>query len=475
MFLLAALIPFSIGIIQYLYPKKIKEFSIMNYLSTILIIIFSKPQSLYLSSNNIFNGIELEFNFEIKLLLISLNIFFMIIFFKSYKKYSKIFILLWFMLNGSLNTFFTTRDFFNIYVHLELISMLIFLLIALDRDEKKIWASLKYMFLSSIAFEIYLIGVAIIYKDTGSININYVINHGNISQLALEFIIVGVLIKSGFFFISGWLENAHGEAVYGISPILSGIIVKLGLAIIFLIIPLLNVQNRELLITYAYISSIMGGIFMVLEKNLKKMLAYSTMMSTAYMLIIIIQHSDLFIYFLIADMFIKGFLFMGADEIKSITKEKVIRKIKKTKIPLSLYVLIVINLFLITGIYPSIINNIKYELIINHNLLFVGYFLYGAFVYKVLKNLTFNRIFNFKYWYAYIITFSFLISSFFILEFHLKEFLIEVVLFILGASLYRIIEKSEKIKKFDLSIVHKFDFTIIYQITILLIILIINT
>jgi multicomponent Na+:H+ antiporter subunit D len=353
--------------------------------------------------------------------------------------------------------------------------MLIFLLIALDRDEKKIWASLKYMFLSSIAFEIYLIGVAIIYKDTGSININYVINHGNISQLALEFVIVGVLIKSGFFFISGWLENAHGEAVYGISPILSGIIVKLGLAIIFLIIPLLNVQNRELLITYAYISSIMGGVFMVLEKNLKKMLAYSTMMSTAYMLIIIIQHSDLFIYFLIADMFIKGFLFMGADEIKSITKEKVIKKIKKTKIPLSLYVLIVLNLFLITGIYPSIINNIKYELIINHNILFVGYFLYGAFIYKVLNNLSFNKTFNFKYWYAYIITFSFLILSFFILEFHLKEFLIEVVLFILGASFYRIIEKSEKIKKFDLSIVHKFDFTIIYQITILLIILIINT
>lgn len=474
MFLLAALIPFSIGIIQYLYPKKIKEFSIMNYLSTILIIIFSKPQSLYLSSDNIFNGIELEFNFEIKLLLISLNIFFMIIFFKSYKKYSKIFILLWFMLNGSLNTFFTTRDFFNIYVHLELISMLIFLLIALDRDEKKIWASLKYMFLSSIAFEIYLIGVAIIYKDTGSININYVINHGNISQLALEFIIVGVLIKSGFFFISGWLENAHGEAVYGISPILSGIIVKLGLAIIFLIIPLLNVQNRELLITYAYISSIMGGIFMVLEKNLKKMLAYSTMVSTAYMLIIIIQRSDLFIYFLIADMFIKGFLFMGADEIKLITKEKNIFKIKKVEMPLSLYTLIVLNLFLITGIYPSIINNIKHELIITNKILLIGYILYGAFSYKILSNLKSNKVFNFKYWYAYLITFTFFILSFFVTDFHIKEFSIEITLFIIGVILYKMIEKKEKFQKLDLSFVHKFDLTIIYQITILLIILAIN-
>jgi len=474
LFLLAALIPFSIGIIQYLYPNKIKEFSIMNYLSTILIIIFSKPQSLYLSSNNIFNGIELEFNYEIKLLLISLNIFFMIIFFKSYKKYSKIFVLLWFMLNGALNTFFTTRDFFNIYVHLELISMLIFLLIALDRDEKKIWASLKYMFLSSIAFEIYLIGVAIIYKDTGSININYVINHGNISQIALEFIIIGLLIKSGFFFISGWLENAHGEAVYGISPILSGIIVKLGLAIIYLIIPLLNVQNREFLITYAYISSIMGGIFMVFEKDIKKMLAYSTMVSTAYMLIIIIQQPNLFIYFLIADMFIKGFLFMGADEIKLYTKEKIINRIKNKKIPLSLYFLIFLNLFLITGIYPSIINNIKYVIVINHNILFIGYLIYGAFFYKILTNLSFNKKFDFKYWYAYLITFSLFFLSFYLIEFHLREFIIEIFLFTVGILVYRKLEKNEKIKSLDLSIIHKFDFTIIYQITILLIMLIIN-
>src|SRR6056297_401128 len=292
MFLLASLIPLSMGIIQYLFPDYRKINAIINYVSVIVILIFSESQSIYLSSNNIFNGIELQFNSQIKILLISMNIFFMIVFFKSYKKYSKIYLLLWFMLNGALNSFFTTRDFFNIYVHLELISMLIFLLVALDRDEKKIWSSLKYMFLSSIAFEIYLIGVAIIYKDTGSININYVVNHGDISQLALEFIIIGLLIKSGFFFISGWLENAHGEAIYGISPILSGVIVKLGLGIIFLIIPLLNVANRELLINYAYISSIMGGIFMILENNLKKMLAFSTMITTAYMLIVLIQFTD---------------------------------------------------------------------------------------------------------------------------------------------------------------------------------------
>ncbi len=472
MFLLASLIPLSMGIIQYLFPNYRKINAIINYVSVIVILIFSESQSIYLSSNNIFNGIELQFNSQIKILLISMNIFFMIVFFKSYKKYSKIYLLLWFMLNGALNSFFTTRDFFNIYVHLELISMLIFLLVALDRDEKKIWASLKYMFLSSIAFEIYLIGVAIIYKDTGSININYVVNHGDISQLALEFIIIGLLIKSGFFFISGWLENAHGEAVYGISPILSGVIVKLGLGIIFLIIPLLNVANRELLINYAYISSIMGGIFMILENNLKKMLAFSTMITTAYMLIVLIQFTDFFVYFLALDMYIKGFLFMNADDIKLITKQKDIRKIKK--IPLSLYIIFFINIFIITGLYPSVINGIKYNLIINHNFLFIGYFFYGALIYKLIKNITFHRGFNFKNWYMYIIAFSFIIFSFINIKFHLKEFIIEILLMILGAIFFKFLNNFIKEKNIDLSFMHKFDNTIIYQITLLLIILIIN-
>ncbi|MGM0640732.1 MAG: proton-conducting transporter membrane subunit [Thermotogota bacterium] len=460
------------GIIQYLLPDYKKINALITYISVIIILIFSESQSLYLSSNNIFNGIELEFTSQVKVLLISMNVFFMIVFFKSYKKYTKMYLLLWFMLNGALNSFFTTRDFFNIYVHLELISMLIFLLVALDRDEKKIWASLKYMFLSSIAFEIYLIGVAIIYKDTGSININYVVKQGEISQLALEFIIVGLLIKSGFFFISGWLENAHGEAVYGISPILSGVIVKLGLGIIFLIIPLLNVSNRELLINYAYVSSIMGGIFMILENNLKKTLAFSTMITTAYMLIVLIQFTDYFIYFLALDMFIKGFLFMNADDIKLITKQKDIRKIKE--IPLSLYIIFFINIFIITGLYPSVINGIKYNLIINHNILFIGYFFYGALIYKLIKNISFYKDINFKHWYMYIIAFSFILFAFINITFHLKEFIIEILLMILGGVFYKYLNKFLNEKNIDLSFMHKFDNTIIYQITILLIILIIN-
>ncbi|BBE32066.1 cation:proton antiporter [Tepiditoga spiralis] len=452
MFLLSSLLPISFGILAYIFNKKHKIFAIFSYIIEFYILIFSKFGTIIPGKWNPINGIELLYNYEIKVILLSIFLFSLINYIRIIKKYGSEFTFLWLILNGVINSFFMSRDFFNLYVHLELISMIVFLLIPLDRTEKRIWASLKYMIMSGVALNFYLIGVGIWYSVSGTLNIIEIQNY-TMPIFAQTFIVTGLLIKTGSFFLGGWLPDAHAEAMKGISPILSGIVVELGYFILYYINGSFDNKIKRMLVYYAVIATIVSSIFTYFQNNFKRYLAYSTMTQMGYALLVICLKPELFPYFFIYHLFSKGFLFFIAEDLHM---EKMNEK--KIEVSLDTFILTALLLFNMSGIYPSTLYFIKKA--IHSPIIFeINAFIFGLYFIKLLNGMKINFKIKPLKIYMFFSFFIFYFLSYNYYVFDLKKVLISYVMFIFAFVFHKILKKFNG-EKFN---IYKFEDTIIYQ------------
>lgn len=474
MLLLISLTPISLGILNYIFKKKSFLLVLTSYILTFLFIFLAQEGSMVIGNYSALKGIEFEFNVTIRILLLSFNIFSLIVLLRIINKYDYVFFSLWLLLIGSINGFFMSRDFFNLYVHLELASILTFLLLAYDKNEIRIWASLKYMIMSLVALNLYLIGVGILYSHSGTLNINYNLSN-SINNLAFSFILTGLLIKGGFFFLSGWLPNAHTEAVKGISPILSGVIVKLPIFIIYLLYSSIPDNLKNFLYVFAIITAITSSFFTLLQDDIKKFFAYSTMSQMSYGLIILMVQPSIFPYFIIYHMFSKGFLFMIAEDIYEENQTKNLQELKGVKLPIDTLVLLSFLLLNLSGLFPFSLFILKDNLSLSY-FLEINIFIFGMYFYKLLSTFHIKKNFSYKYWYIFIfiilnifgITF-YLISNFSELSF--LKISSQYLFFLLGIFVYFVLKDKISFRPIE---IYNFQNSFIYQIAFLLLIMLIE-
>ncbi|RLL89892.1 hypothetical protein BG32_01320, partial [Mesotoga sp. HF07.pep.5.2.highcov] len=79
------------------------------------------------------------------------------------KGYDGFFYALILILYGTLNSIFLSRDLFSIFVTVELASIISFILVSYEKKPRQAWASLKYLLLSSLGLNFYLLGIGIVY------------------------------------------------------------------------------------------------------------------------------------------------------------------------------------------------------------------------------------------------------------------------------------------------------------------------
>ena len=176
---------------------------------------------------------------------------------------------------ATLYALFISNDLFNIYVTIELASVVSFLMIGHGDKPSRIWAALKYMFLSSIAFGFYLFGTVLIYYENGVISIGALQNE-KLSAFALTFIVVALLVKSGIFGLSAWMIDVYSMADTPVSMLLSGTTVNAGLFAIVRIYPLLPEKLKEFVMGVGIFSACAGAIYAIFDDKVKRTLAFST-------------------------------------------------------------------------------------------------------------------------------------------------------------------------------------------------------
>lgn len=242
-------------------------------------------------------------------------------------------------LEGVFLGFIQANDFFTIFVFIELITILATILIVYKKDGHSVRAGFYYLLFNSTGMMFYLLGLALLYRATGTLNIELSqqilprLNWNFGVQLAYILMVASLGVKSAFFPVYNWLPKAHGAAPSSISALLSGLLVKSGVYAFIRIgfafnTPILN----DFFLYIGLLTSLGGTIFAVSQKDLKQLLAFSTISQMGIMIVGVSTLSGYGfiggVYHMFSHAFFKTILFLSSGLIIVNAKERRVTEIR---------------------------------------------------------------------------------------------------------------------------------------------------
>ncbi len=208
----------------------------------------------------------------------------------------KFFALLLIMVLG-LNAMLLTRDLFSLYVFLEVASIASYVLVAFGLGYDGIESAIKYLLLSAVATSMILLGIALIYLNTGTLEFDVLrgLLAAQAGQLPPIFLLCAALFIAGFGLkaalmpFHAWLPDAHPSAPAPISAMLSGVVIKVAgvyamARIFFYILPPIG-QVRNVFLILGTLSMIAGAVLAYFQRDFKRILAYSSISQIGYIMI----------------------------------------------------------------------------------------------------------------------------------------------------------------------------------------------
>ena len=200
---------------------------------------------------------------------------------------------LWWLLWAALNALLLSRDLFNLYVTLELMSLAAVGLVSRSREDPYYVAALRYLMASLLGSLLYLLGVALLYGQFGRLDLEQlaaVIEDGPAARLAALAVTLGLLIKAAMVPLHSWLPAAHSRANAPVSALLSGAVVAAALMVLWRLwlgpFAELGSLMRQALAAFGTVALVWGGIQALLQNRLKLVIAWSTLSQSGYALML---------------------------------------------------------------------------------------------------------------------------------------------------------------------------------------------
>ena len=194
----------------------------------------------------------------------------------------------------------SANSFLTVYIGLELLSLCLYAMVALNRDSAaSTEAAMKYFVLGALASGMLLYGMSMIYGATGTLALNDVARQvGILSKdstqhtyliFGLVFMVSGIAFKLGVAPFHMWIPDVYQGAptavtlVIGTAPKLAAF----AMAMRLLVNGLLDLAHdwQQMLAILAVLSMAIGNITAIAQTNLKRMLAYSTIAHMGFMLL----------------------------------------------------------------------------------------------------------------------------------------------------------------------------------------------
>ncbi|HJV63399.1 MAG TPA: NADH-quinone oxidoreductase subunit NuoN [Albitalea sp.] len=191
----------------------------------------------------------------------------------------------------------SANNFLVIYLGLELMSLSLYALTAMRRDNLNATeAAMKYFVLGALASGFLLYGLSMMYGATGSLEIGEVfkaIGTGTINKsvlvFGLVFIVAGLGFKLGAVPFHMWVPDVYQGAPTAVTLLIGGApeFAAFAVAIRLLVEGMLGlaVDWQEMLVVLSVGSLIIGNFVAIAQTNLKRMLAYSTIGQMGFMLL----------------------------------------------------------------------------------------------------------------------------------------------------------------------------------------------
>lgn len=217
---------------------------------------------------------------------------FTLIFAEGEEKYEYKFYFFFLTCLGGMQGVILTQDIFNMFVFFEILSIATYLLIAYPRKGKSILASFNYLLISSLGIGFFLLGIALLYQQTGVLSLKEIMKRGNeiyenssIFSLALVFLITGIGVKAAFVPLHTWLPDAHAFAPHPVSAILSGVMIKVSFLAIWRLIGLFRYSAfQPIFLWIGVITAFTGVIWTLAQNDCKRLLAYSSISQMGFII-----------------------------------------------------------------------------------------------------------------------------------------------------------------------------------------------
>ena len=187
----------------------------------------------------------------------------------------------------------SSNDLILFYLGLELQSLSLYILATIDRDNLRSTESgIKYFVLSALSSGLLLYGCSLLYGFTGSTNFDLIADkltkENTGAVFAMVFILVGLAFKVSAVPFHMWTPDVYEGAPTSITSYFAVVPKVAGLALLikFMFIPFSNIllEWQTIIIFISIGSMILGAVAAMVQKNFKRLLAYSSIGHIGYAL-----------------------------------------------------------------------------------------------------------------------------------------------------------------------------------------------
>jgi NADH-quinone oxidoreductase subunit N len=191
----------------------------------------------------------------------------------------------------------SAANFLTMYLGLELMSLSLYALVAIDRDSPRATeAAMKYFTLGALASGLLLYGMSMIYGATGSLEIGGVaqaLYHGQSEKtvlvFGLVFLVAGVAFKLGLVPFHMWIPDVYHGAPTAVTMFIGSApkFAAFAMALRLLVYALFGLADdwQKMLLIMAVLSIGLGNLAAIAQTNIKRMLAYSAISHMGYMVL----------------------------------------------------------------------------------------------------------------------------------------------------------------------------------------------
>lgn len=174
------------------------------------------------------------------------------------------------------------RDGLSFLIVWEIMALSSFFLVIFEAEDRNIMKTgISYLIQMHVGMFFILIAFLLVQKETGRMSFDslgdYFAGNRNLPLFLLFF--TGFAIKAGFIPLHTWLPEAHPAAPSHVSGVMSGVMIKMGIYGIVRVVASMQsdiLAAGVIILLLSLLSGVMGVMMAVMQKDFKRMLAYST-------------------------------------------------------------------------------------------------------------------------------------------------------------------------------------------------------
>ena len=187
---------------------------------------------------------------------------------------------------------FYVRDLFSLFILAELTTITASGLTAFRFDQAAaVKAGYKYLVMSSLGTLVMMLGVYFIYRDTGMLDLDQLAGvQSNFMTIGGACFALGFSIKAGVVPLHAWVPEVYANAPSAVSGLFASVTSKAMLFILPGVSLKLNILAEELglfLLIFSAANMLVGVLRMLTQQNLRRLLAFSAITHTGYLMFIL--------------------------------------------------------------------------------------------------------------------------------------------------------------------------------------------